>query len=190
VDIPQAPPEFPNAGTNPSIIRRLHFLPLGDFPGPHFRDPFDQLHGDRLGKREADRSLADLVRREFILEGRHDMSRGGIERVVPPPRGEIEHRAAVQFVRGDVVRDNFLSLGQGMTDTAPHAIEDTPHRLGLRRDVLIHGLELGLGHQASKYSLFRVDRRSGRVAEWVHPAVRGAWEERDGSLSAEGDRSL
>src|SRR5205085_11382565 len=68
------------------------------------------------------------------------------ERVVLPPPGEIQYRATMQFVRGDLVRDPFLGRGHSLADGAPHAFEYVLHGLGLRGDVLVDGLELGLGH--------------------------------------------
>src|SRR5688572_29880847 len=82
---------------------RLRLLAHGDFLRAELRDAFDQLHGDGLGEREADRALVDLVRRELGLERCHEVIVGGIERVVLTPSSEIEHGATVQFVRGDLI---------------------------------------------------------------------------------------
>ena len=115
----------------------------------NLRDALDQLRGDGPREREADRALVDLVRCKVVLERRDDVIGGGVERIVLPPSSEIEHWVTVQFVRGDLVRDHFLGSGQGLTDDVPHAFEYALHGLGLRGDVLVHGLEVGLGHRDS-----------------------------------------
>src|SRR5437762_8143766 len=42
----------------------LRLIAAGDFLRPKLCDAFDQLYGDWIGEREADRAFADLVRRK------------------------------------------------------------------------------------------------------------------------------
>ena len=56
---------------------RLRLLALGDFLRAELRDASDQLHGDGLREREADRALVNLVRRKVVLERRDDVSVAG-----------------------------------------------------------------------------------------------------------------
>jgi len=95
--------------------------------------------GKRIG------ALIHLVRCKLILERRDHACGGGIERVVLLPPGEIEHRATVQFVRGDLIRDYFLGSRTALADGVPHAREYALRGLGLRGNVFVHGLEVGLG---------------------------------------------
>src|SRR5262249_714596 len=99
------------------------------------------------GEREADCALADLVRCKLALERRHNTLGCGVERVVLLPPSEIEHGATVQFIRWDLVRDHLIGSGQGLTDGAPHAPKYALHGLGLRGNVLVHGLNVALGHR-------------------------------------------
>jgi len=54
----------------------------------------------------------------------------------------------MQFVGGDLVRDHFVGLGNGLADGAPHALEYAPNFFGLRSDVLVNGFKVGLGHSS------------------------------------------
>src|SRR6185503_17066137 len=121
--------------------RRLRLLALGDFPPAEPRDGLDQLHGDRLGEREADCPLADLVPCKVLLEPHDEAIAGRINRVVLPPPGEIDYGSTVQLVRGDLVRDHFLGSRESFADGPPHALEHAPCGLGLRSNVLVHRFE-------------------------------------------------
>ncbi len=125
----------------------MPLLARGHFLGPELRDAADQLHGDGLGEREADRALIDLVWGKIGFECFEDAAGNWVERVVMFPAGEIEHRLASQFVRGYLVGDHFFGFGYRLADRAPHALESAPHALGLQRDVVVHGLKAGLGHR-------------------------------------------
>src|SRR5439155_24993691 len=75
--------------------------------------------------------------------------------IVLPPPGEIENGAT-----WDLLRDNFLGSGHSFADSVPHALEYALHGLGMRGDVLVHGLEVGLGHRNSSL-LTRLQRAPG-----------------------------
>jgi hypothetical protein len=102
---------------------RLRLLALGDFLRAELRDAFDQLHGYALREREADRAPADLVRCKVVLERRDNLIGGGVERVVLPLPSEIEHRATLQFIGEDLVRDHFLGAGHSLPNGDSHSLE-------------------------------------------------------------------
>jgi hypothetical protein len=118
--------EFPYRGWYLSaalaFLRHGRLLVLGDFPRAELRDACNQLHGDGLGEREADRAFADLIRGKVVSECLDDLIRRGVERVVLLPPSEIEHGTTVQFVRGDLVTDHFLGGGHGLADGAADAL--------------------------------------------------------------------
>lgn len=118
----------------------------GDFFHAEFGDACDQFHGHGFGEREADGAFVDLVWCKIVFERRYEAAASGVERVVVLPAGEIQHGFTVQFVRGYPVRDSFLGCGQGVADGSSHALEYGLHGLGLGGDVLVHGVEFGLGH--------------------------------------------
>jgi hypothetical protein len=71
-----------------TLLRCGHvcLLALDDFLRAELRDAFDQLHGDGLGQRKAERPfVVDFVRREFVLERCDKAIAGGVERVVLLP---------------------------------------------------------------------------------------------------------
>jgi hypothetical protein len=47
----------------------------------------------------------------------------------------------------DLVTDHFLAAGHGPADGAADALQDRLHVFRVRRDVLVYGLEIGLGHR-------------------------------------------
>src|SRR6476469_2980389 len=64
------------------------------------------------------------------------------------PPSEIDHAIAVQFVGGNVVGDCFHGSRHGLADGVAHALENALHGLGLCGDVVVHGLDWGLGHES------------------------------------------
>lgn len=52
----------------------------------------------------------------------------------------------MQFLGGNLVGNHFLGFGHSPADGAAHPLECFLHRFGLRGDILIHRLEIGLGH--------------------------------------------
>jgi hypothetical protein len=50
-----------------ALLRHGRLLVLGDFPRAELRDACNQLHGDGLGEREADRAFADLIRGKVVV---------------------------------------------------------------------------------------------------------------------------
>ena len=90
--------------------------------------------------------LLTSVRAELVLERGDKAIVGRVEGVVFFPPGEVDHSLAGQFERRDLVRDRFLRSGHGLADGDPHALEYALRGLGLRGDVLVYGLEVGLGH--------------------------------------------
>gem|GEM_PF-3965356 len=106
----------------------------------------DQFYGDGLGKWEANRAFADLVERKVVLKRRDHAICGGIERVVFFPACEKDQAVAMQFLGGNLVGNHFLGFGHSPADGAAHPLECFLHRFGLRGDILIHRLEIGLGH--------------------------------------------
>src|SRR5262249_6564460 len=115
-------------------------------------DPFDQLDRDVRSERKPDCGFAELVGCKFVLECRDDSIAGRIKRVVLLPSGEKQHRNAIQFVHGNLIRDHFLGCRHGLADGAAHAPESDPHVLGLRSNVLVHGLEVCFRHRDSASS--------------------------------------
>jgi len=73
------------------------------------------------------------------------------------PPSEIEDDATVQLVCGNLVRDHFLGSRHSLAYSAPHAPQYALHGLGLRGNVLVNGLEIGLHleccGQAADYTL-------------------------------------
>src|SRR5262249_11942576 len=121
---------------------------------------------------------ADLIRFKLVLEGRNQALVGGIEREVPLPPGEEEHRAAPQLVRGDLVRDHLLGSRQGPADDAPHAAEHASQGRGLRGNGLVYALEVGLcqrtppaGWGEPTPELFPTTSRSTRPKSTRPPAI-------------------
>jgi hypothetical protein len=62
------------------------------------------------------------------------------------PPGEREHDAAVQLVRGDLVADRLLGIGQGLADGGAHPLQDRVYFLRLGGKVRVHSFEARLGH--------------------------------------------
>src|SRR6266446_10185546 len=114
------------------------------------------------------------------LQRRDQATGGGIERVVLLPPGEIHHVAAVQLEGGDLVADAFIGAGQGLADGAADALQDRLFAFGVRRNVLVYGLEVGLGHAPPFPSSAHGNQRTceGRPSRCrrgprqVHPLVR------------------
>src|SRR5258708_547850 len=104
---------------------------LSHFHRAELRDASDQLHRNGLREREADRALAHQVWSYLVSECLDDVRGRRVERKVLLPTGEIEHRATWQLVRGDFVRNHFLSFGHGVAYRAPHALKYAPHGIGL-----------------------------------------------------------
>src|SRR5882762_142562 len=136
---------------------RLLLGALDGFLRTELREARDQRHRNGLRERKADRALADPVGCKFVLEGIGDATGGGIERVVLFPPGEIKYGIAAQFERGDLVTDHFLGAGHGLADGAADALQDCLHVFGLRRDVFVYGLEIGLGHRILARSAFNTN---------------------------------
>jgi hypothetical protein len=128
----------------PSRRGRFRLGSPGAFLRAELRDAFDQFHGDGLEEREPDGALTDLVQCKVGLERFDDALGGGVERVVLFPPSEEEHAITVQFVRRDLVGNGLLGSGQGLADSAPHAIEYALYAIGLRGDVFVNRLEIGL----------------------------------------------
>jgi hypothetical protein len=125
---------------------RICLVTLSHFHRAEPGDASDQLNRDGSREREADRALAHQVWSYLVSECLDDISGRRVERNVLLPTGEIQHRPTWQLVRGDFVRNHFLSFGHGLANRAPHALEYALHGIGLRGDVLVNGLEFGLGH--------------------------------------------
>ena len=74
---------------------------LGSLVRSELRDGSDQLSGDGLGEREADRALiVTLYGARSLFERLDEVFGGGIERVVLLPPSEIEHRAPASLYAG------------------------------------------------------------------------------------------
>src|SRR5258708_38911266 len=66
-------PQFTGQATghsSPALLRHCPLYPraCGSVLREELPDALDQLHGDGLGEREADRALVDLVRCKVVLE--------------------------------------------------------------------------------------------------------------------------
>jgi GNAT superfamily N-acetyltransferase len=64
------------------------------------------------------------------------------------PSREIDYGSAVLLERGNLIGDDFLSLGQSFAQDTTNPREHALNRVGLCRNVRIHGLVIGLGHVA------------------------------------------
>src|ERR1035438_7921849 len=90
--------------------------------------------------------LVDLVRCKLRLKCRYYLLRSGVDRIVLLPHSKIKRATTVQRVCGHLIRDDFLGSRCGLADGAAHAPEYALHGLGLRSNVLVDGLQVGLGH--------------------------------------------
>lgn len=108
---------------------------------------------ERARRREADGALVDVILCKLVRERRDEAFAGGVERIVLLPTSEIEYAVSQQFVGGNLIRDHFLGSWYGLADTVPQAVEKRPHGFGLRGDVLVNGLDVGLGHRDFKLTL-------------------------------------
>jgi len=67
------------------------------------------------------------------------------------PPSEIEHRAPCSLYVGIFVRNYFLGAGHSLADCGSHPLKYALHDLGLRGDVLVHGLEVVLAIVSSRF---------------------------------------
>jgi hypothetical protein len=76
--------------------------------------------GSESGKRIV--PLADLVRRELVLEQRDHTLARGVQRVVLLPASEVQHYPTMQSVSRDPVRDHLFRSWQGFAERSSHEL--------------------------------------------------------------------
>jgi hypothetical protein len=75
--------------------------------------------------------------------------------------------STLECVRGDLVTDHLLGAGHGLADSPGNALQDRLHVFRMRRDVLVYGFEVGLGHHvsinfiANGFVAFKIARSGG-----------------------------
>ncbi len=86
-------------------------------------DPADELHRNRLGEWEMDRSLSQVIAPELIFQHGKESSRRGKQRIVFLETCEIQHRPSVELVSGHTVPDALQCLRNGSPDRGAHLFE-------------------------------------------------------------------
>src|SRR5262249_23694132 len=92
----------------------------GDPSRTQLRNSADELHRNRLGEWEMDRSLSQLIAPELVFERGKECPRGGKERVVFLEAGEIQHRLSVQLVSGHAIADALHCLRHDPPNRGAH----------------------------------------------------------------------
>ena len=67
------------------------------------------------------------------------------------PASEIDHAAAVQFVRRDLITNHFLCPRQRLANGLADALQDRLHFLGVRLDVIVYRFEVSFCHRTSSF---------------------------------------